>query len=145
MHEPRIIKPGVGVGDFELGMTRPQLWARTDSTVLSFLPSGAADRTDTFLMHGVQVEYCEGAARSFMVFARMQDHRLAPIIVFDEDVSGFTRADVEALLDLQGLAREELVEQIIVESVGLTFGFREDVDQPQRVEFVLVESIEAGA
>ncbi len=145
MHEPRIIKPGVGVGDFELGMTRPQLWTRTDSTVLSFLPSNAPDRTDSFLMHGVQVEYCEGAARGFMVFARMQDNRLAPIVVFDDDVSGFERADVEALLELQGLAREDLVEQIIVASVGLTFGFREDVGQPQRVEFVLVERIEAGS
>lgn len=145
MHEPRIIMPGVGVGGLELGMTRRELWARTDSTVLAFLPPGAPDRVDHFLMLGVQIEYGEGAACRLMVFARMPDHELAPIFVLDEDVSAFTRADVEALLELHAMARRDLVEQIMVESMGLTFGFRDDAGQPSLLEFVMVEAIRASA
>jgi len=137
VHEPRTIKPEVGVDAFEFGMTRPQLWALTSSTIHSFLPTEARERVDHLLMHGIHVEYADGAACFFMVFARMPDRALAPILVLDEDVSAFTRADVETLLELHGLARVDEVEQIIVPSLGLGFGFREaGEDGGEVVEFV---------
>ncbi|MCA9681356.1 MAG: hypothetical protein KC431_18865 [Myxococcales bacterium] len=137
----RIIKPGLGVDEFELGMTRAQLWARTDSTIMAFLTEGASDRTDNFLALGVQAEYQDGKARGFMVLARLNNRTLAPLIVLDEDISGFTRAEVDILLDLHGIHRENLVEQIDVPELGLSFGFREDYQQPPILEFVLVERV----
>jgi hypothetical protein len=139
----RVVKPGIGVDDFELGMTRPELWALTESTVQSGFTAGVPDRIDLFLALAIRAEYWEGVARMFWVHTRMFDpsRTLAPIIVLGEDVSAFVRADVVALLALHGLATKEDLEQIHVPSLGLEFGFREDHGQPQQLEYLVVAAI----
>jgi hypothetical protein len=139
---PRIIHPGVGVGPFELGRTREELWSRTDSNVLAYLgKSGPGERSDEFLAHGVHAHYREGRVFRLSVFPRMHDRRVAPVVLEGEDVSEYGRDDLLTLLELQGHACTNELERVRVPALGLVFGFREDYGQPERLDFVFVDVI----
>jgi hypothetical protein len=141
--QPRVILPGVGAGPFELGRTRDELWARTDSDVLAFLgKSGPGERSDDFLMHGITAHYRDGRVVRLSVFPRMPKIGIVPIELEGEDISRFTREDVVAFLELRGLARVDDIEQIRVPSLGLIFGFRQDFGRPEELDFVFVDQIQ---
>lgn len=138
MIPPRRVHPLVGVDDFRLGMSRPELWALTDSTVLAAFRGGATDRDDHFQSRGVTACYQGGRAAEFTVFPRMGGGRVLSIFVLGEDVARFGRPDVAALLDLHGVAWQGGVEHVEAPALGLTFWLRQDADEPEVLEFVRV-------
>lgn len=136
----RVITPGVGAGPFELGRTRDELWAQTDSDVLARLAKSApGERMDDFLALGISAHYRNGRVERLSVFPFMPKQGLAPVELDGDDISNYTRGDIVAFLELRELERVDDYEQIRVPSLGLIFGFYQDVDEPERLQFVFVE------
>lgn len=141
MERERTIMPGRGVWPLELGCTRAELWSRTDSDVLAYCSKfEPGERSDDFRSLGITVHYRGGCAAQLMAFPRVgPSWRLVPLFLEDEDISAFTRADMTAFCDLRGWGREDDLEFTRVPALNLTFWYRHDADEPERLEFVRVE------
>lgn len=139
----KAVQPGVGLGPFELGMTRPQAWAATRSPVTAFYPqSFSTERTDDFKNLGVHADYDDGKVARIVAFtSNPPAAKRCPLLVLGQELGPECDVDdVVALLELDGCVYTRDDERIDVPALGLVFGFVEKgPDDKLRLEWVSVE------
>lgn len=89
-----LVVPGHAIGPFELGMTRPQIWAKDRGQVCCFYKTpDSEDRTDDFTLLGVHVHYEDGRCSFIEAWSEL-DHVATSIVFAGMEVNRKTMKEI---------------------------------------------------